>query len=183
MRTRLAFVSLVLLALVQVAVLGRKAVARPAPVGPPVFLAVDDTVPQLRVRHEDGTRAAHRFASGAGRWTVVLSFRSDCKPSQAVVPAWTAWLNTRHPVDVVAVTRDSLPVATTYRDARRWPVRVISLERPRRGTPEHALVTRTPWIFLLDPSGVVRYEGHGGTLPVVDSLIARHVAASSAAGE
>ena len=182
MRRRSIVLVLVLAALFQAGLLWTRAAAARAPrVAPPVFLATGDVLPTLRVRHEDGTRAPFRLASADGRWTVVLSFRSDCKPSQAVVPAWSEWLGRTHPVNVLAVTRDSLPVAVSYRDAKGWPVRVLSLERPKRGTPEHSLVTRTPWLFLVDPAGVVRYQGHGGTLSTLDSLIARHVPARQAA--
>lgn len=174
MRSRATLVVLLMAAVIQMGLLWKRAAAARPPVSAPaVFLAPGDTVPVLQVRREDGNRVPFAPASTDDRWTVVLAFRSDCKPSQAVSTGWREWLSASRPVNVLAVTRDSLPVALAYRDAQRWPVRVLSLERPRRGTPEHSLVTRTPWVFLLDPAGVVRFQGHGGDLATVDSLIAR----------
>lgn len=181
MRSRATLVVLVLAAVFQVGLLWHRVAAAPAPApSPVVFLAPGDTVPALRVRREDGTRGPLSLASTDGRWTVVMAFRSDCKPSQAVASRWREWLSASRPVNVLTVTRDSLPAALAYRTAQRWPVRVLSLERPQRGTPEHLLVTRTPWVFLLDPSGVVRFQGHGGELGIVDSLISRSAAPPAA---
>lgn len=124
MRSRATLVVLLMAAVFQVGLLWRRAAAARTPVPTPtVFLAPGDTVPVLRARSEDGARRPFVPASANGQWTVVLAFRSDCKPSQAVAPRWREWLSDAHPVNTLAVTRDSLPVALAYRDAQGWPVR------------------------------------------------------------
>lgn len=180
MRTKVLGIALVLLALFQGSMLWSRLGARPARPTPPAFLAVGDTIPPLRVRLEDGRWARYRPGS-AGEWTLVMAYRSTCAPSQAVAPAWQRWLSTPRSVRVLAITRDSLPAAVAYRSRQHWPVPVVSVEGVQRGSPEHALVTRTPWVFLIDPSGVVRHQGQGGELPALDSAIARYVPARAAA--
>ncbi|HEX6913091.1 MAG TPA: hypothetical protein VF142_21960 [Longimicrobium sp.] len=180
MRTKVLGTVLVLLALFQASMLWSRLSARPARATPPAFLAVGDTIPPLRVRLEDGRWARYRPGS-AGEWTLVMAYRSTCAPSQAVAPAWQRWLSTPRSVRVVAMTRDSLPAAIAYRSRQRWAIPVLSVEGVQRGSPEHALVTRTPWFFLVDPSGVVRHQGQGGELPALDSAIARYVPAPAAA--
>jgi hypothetical protein len=33
------------------------------------------------------------------------------------------------------------------------------------------LSTRTPWVFLVDPQGVVRFEAHGRRIAALDSVV------------
>lgn len=179
MWTRIAGHVLVLAAIFQVAVLFARGSAWPQAGAMPIFMAHGDTVNSLQVRFDDGRSGQYRPGGGGRRWTVLLAFRSDCAPSHVVAPEWSRWLSAARPVDVLAVTRDSLAAALAYRERQRWPVRLVSVQGARRGSAEHSLITRTPWIFLLDPAGVVRYQGHGSTLALLDSIITREVVARS----
>lgn len=162
------------LALAQVGVLWRQVSVRSFPSSSPaVILAPGDTVRSLRVQFENGRRGRYRLDVPDHQWTVVLSFRSDCAPSRLAAPLWRQWLTSPKPLRVVAVTRDSLPTALAYRGREGWPVQLLSVHGARRGSREHSLVTRTPWLFLIDPDGVVRYQGHGSTLAALDSVIVR----------
>jgi hypothetical protein len=177
MSTRVAGAVLMVAALFQGGVILNRATAGPGPAARPplVFQSLGDTLGSLQVLAEGGSRKAWRAGSAEAAWTVVMAFRSDCVPSRNAAPAWREWLGRPHPVKAVAVTRDSLSVARRYRDSEGWAVPVLSVNGARRGTPEHLLVARTPWLFLVDPQGIVRYQGDGTSLAALDAFIARHV--------
>lgn len=176
MSTRVVGVALIVTALAQGGLIWRHSVAASPPARPPlVFHKVGDRLETMRVVAEDGVPKAWAAGRGEARWTLVMSFRSGCAPSRSAAPAWRAWLEREHPVSAVAVTRDSIAAARRYRDAAGWKVPVISVNGAQRGTSEHLLVARTPWLFLVDPEGIVRFQADGTSLAAVDAFIALHV--------
>lgn len=176
MLTRVVGVALVVTALVQGGLIWKRSVAASPPPRPPlVFQRVGDRLEDVRVVAEDGTRRAWGPGRSEGRWTLVMSFRSGCVPSQSAAPVWRSWLDRGHPVAAVAITRDSIATARSYRDSVGWTVPVMSVNGAQRGSPEHLLVARTPWLFVVDPEGVIRFQAAGTSLAAVDAFIAQHV--------
>lgn len=163
-----ASTALVLLALGQLVVLlggsWREAPERPRP--EPLRLGdqfatldgqMDGKAVQIALRRPDN------------RWTAVLAFASTCVHCDAVAPVWSSWLRQEHAFDVVGITRDSASVAAEYSREHGWPLRILNVER---GDPRtDVFVSRTPWVFLFDEHGVMRYEGHGSTVGAMDSVM------------
>jgi peroxiredoxin len=142
---------------------------------PPVGIAVGDTIRAFNVAGPPGT-APVPLTGPAGKWTVLLAFRSTCVWCDSVAPRWTAWLGKPHPARVLGITSDTPDSAAAYRDAKRWRLELVSAPGQKPGSVESSLLSRTPWVYVLDENGVVRYHGHGNNLPQVDSLLAERAA-------
>lgn len=146
-----------------------RAAANPAPAAQ--AWTPGDTLPALSGRNGDGNPVRREFARADGRWTVILAFSSTCAFCDEVAPEWKTWLEQPRIADVIALTRDEPAEAERYRQEHGWDVPVLALPEVRTGSGEHQLVARTPWFFLVDPSGVLRHHAHGSYLAQADSVI------------
>lgn len=163
---------LVLAALGQLAVLswGLVRQAPPPPTGLPNPVRKGDQV--VHVPGEiDGRPTGFALRRPEGEWTALLAFASDCVHSKTVAAEWSRWLGLHHPFEVVGITRDSPDAASAYREQNRWHLRTLHVARDQSSTPSAYLVSRTPWVFLFDDHGVLRYEGHGSNVTALDSII------------
>lgn len=143
------------------------------------MIAVGEAVGQLKGKAVDGHDTTRTIRTPDGAWTVLLAFKSSCPFCEDVAPLWREWLARHAKVRVVAVTRDPLRDAVEYRDRHGWQVDLLSVAGAPRESIEGRVVVRTPWIFLLDGAGIVRFTGHGERLAAVDSMLlaSRQVAA------
>lgn len=117
----------------------------------------------------------------ASRYTVVLAYDPRCVHSTRIADAWKRWLDSSPRARVLAVARGTHPTAAAYARQQGWRMRTVAVSTPARGTLEHSLLRRTPWVFVFDSQGTLRFQGHGSELAAVDSLVAgRHPAARSA---
>ena len=158
-------IGLVLLAVVQIAVLG--AVRGDATVGAAKWLAPGDQVADIEVL--DRTGAPRSLASGQP--TLVLVFHSECGHCRRVAPVWRAWLE-EHVNDVAVVALSSEPhsSAQAYVTEHAWDVSVRTVPEASLGSRAHALTSRTPWLFALDGDGFVIAEGHGSRIEEIGGL-------------
>ncbi|MDP2858794.1 MAG: hypothetical protein Q8P50_12565 [Bacillota bacterium] len=112
----------------------------------------------------------------------VLVFSSECAHCETAARAWSRWLSAvRSDIDAVAITGDELGVGQAYAQAHGWQVQVLAVPGVGRTPLGEVLIARTPWLFLLDGGGRVLFEGHGSRLMGLDSAIAAHSHARSAA--
>lgn len=162
-------VLLVGLALLQSAILIRREVATHSPT-PPVELAVGDRVAAIDGSWTDSAEQGVALVRSDGLWTVVLAFHSQCVWCDRAAPLWAEWLSRPRDARVLAVTRDSLTSALEYVERHRWIIDVLIVPQTR-GTIEHRLVSRTPWVYVFDEDGVLQYEGNGGMLERVDAVL------------
>ncbi len=109
--------------------------------------------------------------------TVFLVFSSTCPFCAAVAPIWTEWLQGpgahRH---VVAVSAEPFGPAQAWIESQGWDVRVAvvdttSIEDEAAGEKERAraqlarkFTQRTPWVFVVDPEGVILAQSLGSRI-------------------
>ena len=126
----------------------------------------------------DGSGRMASFAGGALR--VVLVFDSQCGHCRSVAPAWRDWIaSLPADVSVVGVSTEAPESARAFVEEHGWGVEVWRVEGSR-GSPEHALISRTPWVFVVDGEGRILAEGQGTRLAeVADAFVG---AAGKAAG-
>ena len=165
-RTRAApAIALAALAIIQIAFLGR-----PPDADREGYVVVGDDLSSVRVRGADGTS---RPLAGQGP-VLVLVFDPECEHSQRVAPEWRSWFQSAgEPSHVVALAAGSFPEANQHADAHGWTFPVVSVIGDFPGSREHALVSRTPWIFALDGSGQVTAQVHGGELSAIIATLKR----------
>jgi hypothetical protein len=161
---------LALLALGQVLLFGNRWRNRDGPADS--WLHVGDDVGALQFRTPSG-----RSVSTAGGGTMVLLiFDSQCAHCLAVAPAWKEWIKTAPPrLRVVGVSTEPPETAEAFAREQGWGVEVWQVEA-RTGSREHALTSRTPWVFLLDGEGRILKEGHGSRLAELTSGVSDFVA-------
>ena len=121
-------------------------------------LGFGDSVAAVEAQDASGARGS----LATGRTTLLMVFHSECVYCERVAPAWEAWLAEQDlGLDVVAVSNESYDVAAAYAHEKGWDVEVRTVPVERLGDDAHALTSRTPWLFLIGPDGVIEAEGHG----------------------
>ena len=158
-------IALAALAVIQFAFLSR-------PPGPDRdgYIAVGDDLSGVRVRGADGT--LRPLADGGP--ILVLVFDPECEHSQRVAPEWRSWFQAAEgPSHVVALAPGSFYEAKEHADANGWTFPVVTVLGDVPGSREHALVSRTPWIFALDGTGRVTAQDHGSELSRVAATLQR----------
>jgi thiol-disulfide isomerase/thioredoxin len=132
------------------------------------WFTVGDTLSALHPLDSLGRTAS--FAGGAP--TVLLVFHSECGHCQEVAPLWRAWTGTpANDVRVVAVSSEEPATARAYAAEHDWSTEVWTVSASRLGGPGHTLTSRTPWVFVLDPAGVVLAEGQGSRIAELTAIL------------
>jgi hypothetical protein len=158
---RLIILLLVALALIQIGVLWYRGRGDSPP---PSFVQVGDDLSGVSTFDSQGRE---RFLD-SGESTILLVFRSDCVPCGTVASTWRHWLQTHGSAyRTVALSAEAPEPAREFASAHGLDVEVRTVEAVRFGGREHALTSRTPWVFVLDGSGVVLAEGHGSRIAEV----------------
>ena len=142
--------------------------------------AGDDALADLsavRVRGADG--AEHALVA-VGEPVLVLLFDPDCTHSRRIAPEWRAWLDGAHwPARVVALSAAPASVAAAHAVSNGWSVPVVTVKADDPRSWEHALTSRTPWVFALDSTGRILAQAHGSRLSEVAAVLAVAEVASS----
>jgi len=145
--------------------------------GPPAAqVRVGDTLGFLSGHVEEGTATTVPLRKEPGAVTVLYAFHSECGFSDDVAPAWGRHFATPDSgtsgVRRIALTRDPPGAAADYARRFGWRVELLSVSRLPDTSREHALVARTPWAFVFDSDGVLRFHDHGAELERIDKAIA-----------
>lgn len=166
-------VGLSLLVVVQVALFASRRASPDLPAAPPpAFIVPGDRLGNVTVILA-GDRSEPLVGPSAERATLVMAFHSECAHCATVAPAWQEWLEARatSSLRILGLSREPLEGAQAYARQHGWPLEIASV--PDDPTAEgFRLVTRTPWLILLDADGVVRFEGHGDKLDELEPLLA-----------
>lgn len=121
-------------------------------------VAVGDDLSSVRVAGDHGP------GSLLGEFQLVLVFDPECAHSRQAAPKWRALLqDPDRPGGIVAVTPGPFEAAARHAAAHGWQVTVATVDGYRPGSREHALVSRTPWVFALQDGRVVA-QGHADEL-------------------
>ncbi|MCY3611519.1 MAG: hypothetical protein OXH51_08290 [Gemmatimonadetes bacterium] len=124
-------------------------------------VAIGDDLSGVRVGGDDGRDSL------LGEFQLVLVFDPECAHSGLAASKWEALLrDPDRPGSIVAVAPGSFEAAARHAAAQGWQVTVATVDRFRPGSREHALVSRTPWVFALQDGRVVA-QGHGDELAEV----------------
>ncbi|HSW28606.1 MAG TPA: hypothetical protein VLH75_03835 [Longimicrobiales bacterium] len=131
----------------------------------------DATFADVTVTVSNGVR---RLVPAAGkRLLALLIFSPTCPHTATVAPEWARWTaGARSDIEVLAISADDLSGAMTYANAHGWNTAVGEVPQRDENATGRAILARTPWVFLLDRSGQVRFDAHGAHLARLDSAIA-----------
>ena len=166
-------VGLSLLVIVQVALFASRRASPDLPAGPPpAFIVPGDRVGDVTVILA-GDRSEPLVDPSADRPTLLMAFHSECAHCATVAPVWQEWLESRSTsgLRILGLSRGPPEPAEAYARQHGWPLEIALV--PDDPTAEgFRLVTRTPWLILLDADGVVRFEGHGAKLEELEPLLA-----------
>ena len=153
---------------------------RPGPAADGVASAsavlVGDRLAALTGYSDDGVRAVVPLGAEPGAVTVLYAFNSECAFCDEVAPEWASHFATRAPGDSairrVAVTRDLPGPAVSYAERFGWQVDLLSVSQLEETSRESSLVSRTPWVYVFDSDGVLRFQDHGAELQRMEDAIA-----------
>ena len=138
------------------------------PSAPASAMAVGDTLPALAGNLDGSVPTTVRLATDSGMATVLYVFHPDCVHCHAVAPEWAEHFSADHTngplMQRIAVTNDSVGPAVAYAERFGWNVDVLSVAQLTPGDREYSLFSRTPWVFVFDSAGVLRFDGHGRRL-------------------
>ncbi len=147
---------LILLAFLQLLVLGAR--LKSGAGSSERWPTVGDSLSGLLFRQLRNPRGVQRQSET----TLILVFSSRCGHCAEVAPLWADWIrDVGSGWDVLAVSADPLDSAEAYAKEQGWPVEVAGVDASVARGPAHALTARTPWVFVVDRSGVILSEGHG----------------------
>lgn len=155
-------------------------VVRPGPptdgVAPAPGVLVGDTLDALTGYVGDGVLGIVPLDADPGTVTVLYAFNSECAFCDDVAPEWAGHFTSTAPAGTtirrIAVTRDLPSPAATYAERFGWQVDLLSIAQVPQPGRESSLVSRTPWIYVLDSDGVLRFQDHGAELRRVEEAIA-----------
>lgn len=105
-------------------------------------------------------------------WTVLLAFSPTCVWCDSVAPLWQRWTRDAGArAHVVGVASGDPLAAGRYTRDHEWRLaELLLVDSMVTGSLGRQLTRKTPWFFLLDSTGVLRYSGHGNEIGIVDSL-------------
>ncbi len=181
MKTKNVRLSTLLLALLLVAigVQGVLLLSRTRPEGdapaPVPALGVGDRVHALAGETAEGTTRVIPMETGTGSATVLYAFHPECPYCDSIAPAWSLFPPTDDAggtlVRRLAVTMDLPEPALAYAARFGWQMDVLSMSRLTPADRDYSLLAKTPWIFVFDSGGVLRFQGHGTDLEVAEAAI------------
>ncbi len=178
MRNRRDIVLTILLLGVAVQVLVTAQRVRPSDgaASPAAQLAVGDALAMLEGVGGDGSPLSVPLANDEGSVTVLFAYHSECVHSDTVASDWTSFFADRTwgagGTRILALTQDLPGPAASYAERFSWDVELLSMPDAVPFDIGYPLVSRTPWVFVFDSSGVLRFQGHGGELDLVEQAVA-----------
>ncbi len=173
MKTKIIASLLVFCAVAQVTIL----VGRYRAAGPPALAPylVGDTLVRLDGLKVDGTEAVLAIPMLTGAATVVYAFSSECAYCEDVAPEWASHFGKQGGEGIrrVAITRDPPQTAASYAERFGWEVPILSIPDLVATDRRSFLLSRTPWLYVFDRDGALRFQGHGSSLDRMDEAASR----------
>jgi hypothetical protein len=165
---------LALLAVVQIgAILVIAHRVRHPPIVRPPDLAIGDGVPAIRGRDSLAAITTLPLRRNGTNWTVLLAFSPACAWCDSVAPRWKRWTEAAGGrIAVIGIASGDPSAALRYTRAHGWKIgELIVVDSALTGVLGLQLTRKTPWLFLIDKRGVLRYSGHGNEVGTIDSLV------------
>lgn len=134
-------------------------------------VAVGDDLSSVVIKDSGGKK----IELASGYETLLLVFDPDCPHTTRVADAWASWFAEEESEArrTIAVSSVAPAAVARYVLDKRWNVRVGTVEPGPDGKGEHALMKRTPWVFVVGGDGTVIAEGHGVRLAELAHLAGR----------
>ena len=143
--------------------------------GPAPAVGVGDTLHALAGEMAAGSTTVIPLATGAGSATVLYAFHPECAYCDSIAPAWSRYPSTDDAggarVRRLAVTMDLPEPALAYAARFGWKMEVLSMSRLTPADRDYSLLAKTPWIFVFDSGGVLRFQGHGTDLELAEEAV------------
>lgn len=140
-------------------------------------LAVGDTVPLLTGYNEAAAPVTVLLDDEEARVTVVYSFHPDCPHSRTWGPEWARHFDQVGAVDNgvrrIVLTLEGPSSGQSFAEQFGWEAELLSVAGLGQQHRLYSLVSRTPWVFVFDAHGVLRFDGHGGQLEQVEAAVSR----------
>lgn len=145
-------------------------------------LSVGDALGGLAGLAADGSPSRLGLAKAGRTATVLFAFHPDCAHSDTVAEDWARHFAGGGPTmadaRALAVTRDTPGAAAAYAERFGWDVELLSMPNLSRSDVKYSLVSRTPWVFVFDSEGVLRFQDYGGELERAAHAVAEMAAAA-----
>lgn len=142
---------------------------------------IGDTVPSLTGYTEDSVLTTVYLDTDPHIATVVYAFHPECAFCDTVGPKWAAQFAAHDPMATpvrrITVTRELPGPAAIYAERFTWDIDLLSVSGFAETSPEAFLVSRTPWVYVFDPDGVLRFQAHGAELERVEQAVSKIVSA------
>ncbi len=176
MRLSKVLLALLLLAIgVQGVLLVRRSDPDVNAAGPAPAIGVGDTVHALAGKTAPGSTTVIPLATGTGSATVLYAFHPECAYCDSIAPAWSRYPSTDDVggarVRRLAVTMGLPKPAGAYAARFGWKMDVLSMSRLTPADRDYTLLAKTPWIFVFDSGGVLRFQGHGTDLELAEEAV------------
>ena len=165
---------LVLLAMVQAGAIVVSATRPKHPSTVPTpDLVIGEAIPAIQGRDSLSVITSVPFRRKDTTWTVLLAFSPTCAWCDSVAPRWKSWTRgTGSRAHVVAIASGDPSAAIRYTHVHDWKIaELIVVDSALTGVLGRRLTRKTPWLFLIDASGILRFSGHGNEVGAVDSLV------------
>ena len=161
-RGRILMATLALLALAQMAAVGKRMVGSATREDE---TAAGRDLSAVTLLRADGTLVG----LADGHRTLLLVFDPECVHSRRVAGDWRKWLETSRDDDVrvLALSAGASSSAAAYAREQQWHVEVASIAGATGRKEVHSLTRRVPWVFAVGGDGRVLASGHGRRLTEV----------------
>ena len=140
-------------------------------------LAVGDTVSLVTGFNEAGAPVTVLLDDEEERVTVVYSFHPECPHSRTWGPEWARHFNQVAAIDDgvrrIALTLEGPSSGQDFAEHFGWEAELLSVAGLDPQHRLYSLVSRTPWVFVFDAHGVLRFDGHGGQIEQVEAAVSR----------
>ena len=140
-------------------------------------LGVGDTLPLVTGYTGHGAPVTISLDDETAPATVIYSFHPDCAHSRTRGGEWARHFDEVLAIDTgvrrIALTLDGPSPGQDFSKHFGWEAELLSVAGLSPRQREYSLVSRTPWVFVFDSHGVLRFDGHGGQLEEVEAAVSR----------
>ena len=140
-------------------------------------LGVGDTLPLVTGYTEHGAPVTISLDDETAPVTVIYSFHPDCAHSRTWGREWARHFDQVLANDTgvrrIALTLDGPSPGQDFSKHFGWEAELLSVAGLSPRQREYSLVSRTPWVFVFDSHGVLRFDDHGSQLEQVEAAVSR----------
>lgn len=124
-----------------------------------------ERIEQLELLDRRGAPTTPLALTSGSSSVALLAFNDQCAWCDSIAEIWTKEL-ARLPrgLNVVLISAGDPGAAVDYSVRHRWNARLVHVDTSGGGAVERYVTARTPWIYVVDPSGRLVKSQHGALL-------------------